>query len=228
MTDRLDRPVWHSLTGPLAHLARGDDQARRFLPDVNMFASGPDDSIASQAAIAALFEPAEQFYMLQGPAIPAMAGTRVVKAAMGVQMVFDAQALAAVEAEDIVPLTSADAADMLALATLTQPGPFLARTHEMSQFFGIRYEGRVVAMAGERMRFEGYSELSGVCTHPDFQGQGLARRLSVHVCRQILARGERPFLHAWASNAGAIRLYESLGFVWRRDVHAAILERLED
>lgn len=228
MTDRLDRPVWHSLAGPLAHLARGDEQARRFLPDVNMFAAGPDDSAVSQAAIAALFAPKEQFYMLQGPAIPAMAGTRVVKAAMGVQLVFDAQALAAVEAGDIVPLTSADAADMLALATLTQPGPFLARTHEMSQFFGIRHEGQLVAMAGERMRFEGHSELSGVCTHPDFQGQGLARRLSVHVCGQILARGERPFLHAWASNAGAIRLYESLGFAWRRDVHAAILERLED
>jgi predicted GNAT family acetyltransferase len=114
---------------------------------------------------------------------------------------------------------------MLALAQLTQPGPFLARTHVMGMFRGIRIDGRLAAMAGERMRVPGYTELSGVCTHPDFRGRGLARRLSAIVCAGIDARGETPFLHAWKDNHAAIALYEQLGFRLRAEVNVAVLER---
>jgi predicted GNAT family acetyltransferase len=114
---------------------------------------------------------------------------------------------------------------MLELATLTEPGPFLARTHTMGTFIGIRIGGQLVAMAGERMRFPGYTEVSGVCTHPEFRGRGLARRLSAAVVAGIEARGDQAFLHAWKTNHSAISLYEGLGFKIRTEVNAAVLRR---
>lgn len=126
---------------------------------------------------------------------------------------------------DMQVLGDADADNMLQLATLTEPGPFFARTHTMGRFIGVRIDGRLAAMAGERMRFPGHVEVSGVCTHPDFRGRGLARRLSAAVTADIQRRGEQPFLHAWATNAAAIALYESLGYETRATLNIAVLKR---
>lgn len=141
-----------------------------------------------------------------------------------------ARLAAGIEGHDehpIVELGDADAGDMLALATLTRPGPFMRHTHHMGRFVGVRIHGRLAAMAGERFRFSGYTEVSGVCTHPDFRGRGLAARLSRHVASRILARGEMPFLQSWSSHAQAIRLYERLGFRVRREIHVAVLARAD-
>jgi predicted GNAT family acetyltransferase len=112
---------------------------------------------------------------------------------------------------------------MLALATATQPGPFFARTHELGTFWGVKVDGRLVAMAGERMKPPGYTEVSGVCTDPGHRGKGYAALLSRTVATQIMARGETPMLHAYASNTPAIRLYEQLGFELRTHVNVTIL-----
>ena len=220
----LDRPIWSSLSTAHEALSLGDERARRYLPDVNLFASARDDSGEALAALAALVGPGEQVYQLQVPEITVPPGLVAVKRAWGVQMVAQ-QPLAGGPGDDIVPLGDEDAAEMLALAQLTQPGPFLARTHRMGRFHGVRIGGRLAAMAGERFRFPGWTEVSGVCTHPDFRGQGLARRLSQHLAALIAARGDTAFLHAWRDNTPAIRLYESLGFAWRSDVHVAVLAR---
>jgi len=148
-----------------------------------------------------------------------------VKEARGVQMLAAQGLRAQASFDGIVPLGDADAPEMLALAHLTEPGPFLERTHAMGRFLGVRIDGRLAAMAGERMRLPGYTEVSGVCTHPEFRGRGLARRLSAAVAAAIEARGDRAFLHAWRSNAAAIALYESLGFELRSEVNVAVLER---
>jgi predicted GNAT family acetyltransferase len=118
----------------------------------------------------------------------------------------------------IEALTEADAEEMLALAKLTEPGPFTLKAQALGTFYGIRIDDRLAAMTGERMKVDGFGEVSGVCTHPDFRGKGLARILSVLVARKILARGETPFLHAWADNVGAIRLYEQIGFTVRAEL----------
>ena len=111
-----------------------------------------------------------------------------------------------------MPLGPAHADQAVALAALTRPGPFGPRTIELGEYFGCFEGGRLVAMAGERMHAGDLHEISGVCTHPDFQGRGLARRLVARLVRRQLARGETPFLHVMRDNAGAHGLYLRMGF----------------
>jgi predicted GNAT family acetyltransferase len=218
----LDRPVWASLAHA-PHLAEGGALARRFRRDVNMFAAGCDDSPASLAALRGLVLDGDSVIVLQVPAIIIPDGLMVARGAAGVQMLA-ARPIAPLAGDDnVVALGDADASEMLALAQLTEPGPFLSRTHTMGRFVGVRINGCLAAMAGERLRFAGFTEVSGVCTHPDFRGKGLARRLSSVVANAIQQRGDRPFLHAWASNQAAIALYESLGFELRTAVQIAVL-----
>jgi predicted GNAT family acetyltransferase len=221
----LDRPVWASLTTHHAHLSEGSELARRFVPDVNLFASVVAETSVALEALAQLVRPGETIFILQVPEIVVPPGFELVKLAKGVQMVATDSLSAEVQREDIRVLTDDDVAEMLALARLTEPGPFLTRTHVMGTFRGIHLDGRLAAMAGERMRFPGYTEVSGVCTHPDFRGRGLARCLSTVVAARIEARGERPFLHAWQSNHAAIALYETLGFELRTEVNVAVLRK---
>ncbi len=221
----LDRPVWASLTTHLARWAEGGPLALRFRRDVQGFASAVDDSAAAAQALADLVLPGEQVYLAQAAAITAPAGLVTLKAAPVLQMLGATEAGAPEDAHDVLELGDADAPEMLALARLTRPGPFMARTHRLGRFIGVRREGRLVAMAGERMRQPGFTEVSGVCTHPDSRGQGLARRLSALVAAHIRARGEQPYLHVWADNTGAIALYEALGFRLRATINVAQLER---
>ena len=123
---------------------------------------------------------------------------------------------AAPKRDDMIELSAADAPEMVALAELTKPGPFLLRTHELGAFFGVRFDGRLGAMAGERLKLPGFTEISGVCTHPDFRGQGLAAALIGRVAEEIQSRGETPFLHVFSHNAPAIAVYERLGMKKRR------------
>ncbi|MGB6309762.1 MAG: GNAT family N-acetyltransferase [Steroidobacteraceae bacterium] len=220
----LDRPVWASLRHA-PQLAEGGDLAKRFRRDVNLFASACDDSPASLAALRELVLEGESIYVAQVPAIRVPTGLVAARTAQGVQMLATRPIASQTGDHSIVELGDADAPEMLALAQLTEPGPFLPRTHTMGRFIGIRIDGRLAAMAGERMRFPGFTEVSGVCTHPDFRGQGLARRLSAVVANAIQQRGEQPFLHAWATNHAAIALYESLGFDLRTAIQIAVLTR---
>lgn len=221
----LDRPVWASLCGPQIALSVGGPLARRYAPGVNVFASARDDSAEALRALADLIAPEAPAYIAQAPAIVVPPGCTVLKTAVGVQMLASRPQPVQAPAPDIVTLGEADAPEMLALALLTEPGSFLPRSHTMGCFLGVRIGGRLAAMAGERMRPEGHVEISGVCTHPDFRGRGLARRLSAAVAAAIEARGERPFLHAWRSNAAAIALYESLGFEPRVELQVAVIAR---
>jgi predicted GNAT family acetyltransferase len=143
---------------------------------------------------------------------------------VGVQMVARSVTAPAPSGE-IVDLDDADASEMIALAALTKPGPFIARTHTLGDFVGIRKDGRLVAMAGERFKLGGHTEISGVCTHPDWRGRGYAGLLSRVVATRIAARGETPILHAFATNTAAIRLYEQLGFEIRATLNGAIFRR---
>jgi GNAT superfamily N-acetyltransferase len=210
----LDRVVWNALNGPHAKFAEGGALARRYRPDIIPFAAARDSSAESLAALAALPKPGEVMVMWDAEEPPLPPGLVSARTGNLVQMIL-AREPEAMDDARIEALTEADAEEMLALARLTEPGPFTLKAQALGTFYGIRMDGKLAAMTGERMKPEGFGEVSGVCTHPDFRGRGLARVLSVFVARKILARGETPFLPAWTENAAAIRLYEQIGFAVR-------------
>ena len=219
----LDRPIWAALSGRQANFALGDGPALRIATDVGVFVATRDDSTESLEALAALVRAHGESWRMEVGAAP-VPGTETISEALGVQMVAEALTPAPPPAFAFEPLTEADAPAMLALATLTKPGPFADRTHQLGDFVGVKLGGELIAMAGERLKPEGFTEVSGVCTHPDHRGRGYAAGLMRHVAGRIRARGETPFLHAYATNTGAIGLYESLGFRIRTQVTVSALK----
>lgn len=210
----LDNPAWSSLTGPHAGFAERSGAAARYPADVSPFAALPADPDA--AAWAGLAELAGTgAVVLTGPQHRPPPGWSVTALIPGVQL--DGSAVAGAPDPEAIPLTEADVPEMLDLVRRTQPGPFEKRTRELGTYLGIRRGGALVAMAGERMHPPGWTEISAVCTDPAHRGQGLAARLTLAVAAGIRARGDVPFLHTGAHNAPAIRLYEALGFVLRRE-----------
>ncbi|GLY02901.1 MULTISPECIES: GNAT family N-acetyltransferase [Actinoplanes] len=204
----LNNPVWAALSGPQACFADAAGDAARYRPEIAPFAALRDPADpAAWRDLAGLTATA----LLTGPALTPRSGWETVATGHGVQMV--GQSMTGVDDPEAVPLTEADVPEMLELVARAKPGPFRKRTVDMGRYLGIRNEhGRLIAMAGERFRLPGWTEVSAVCTDPAFRGRGLGARLTMAVAAGILARGELPFLHAVHDNADAIRLYERLGF----------------
>jgi predicted GNAT family acetyltransferase len=220
----LDRPVWSALTTRHAGLAEGGSLARRYHPSITLFAEARDASNECLRALGELAGRNEKLLLVQADDIVLPPGFSAITAASAVQMVAR-RPLEKVEDERLERLSDADAADMLALAKLTNPGPFSLKAQRLGEFWGVKVNGALVAMAGERMKQDGYTELSGVCSHPDVRGRGLARLLSLFVAGRIVERGELPYLHAYATNTVAIALYKSIGFEVRRMMKVALIRR---
>ena len=220
----LDRPVWNALSTRQAHHAQGGTIALRMAPDIGVFAASAGSTPEHLDALTALAPPHGQIWLVEDDNFPLPPRLHAVSAAVCHQMTLTALTPSAspIAAE---PLTEADAPAMLALATLTVPGPFFTRTHTLGRFIGLKENGALIAMAGERLQPPGHTEVSGVCTHPDHRGRGYAGALMRIVAERILARGETPFLHVYASNTGAIALYEKLGFTLRREITMTVLTR---
>jgi hypothetical protein len=199
--------------------------ARRYDPAYGVFAAVADKSPESLAGLGALVAEYGDVALLEPDPPTSAPGVALHSQDLGVQMTAQRLTPAPEAGFEMVPLSDADGPEMLALATLTAPGPFFVRTHQLGDFFGVKEDGRLVAMAGERMKPDGFTEVSGVCTHPDRRGRGYAGALMRLVAQRILDRGETPFLHAYASNTGAIALYETLGFTLRREVLMTRLTR---
>lgn len=226
MTHILDRPAWNALATVHAAFAEGTLHARRYAPSIVPFAAMKDDTPESIAAITSLPLAGETIALVEARAIPALAGFEAIIDATLVQMLAE-NPFERIEDTRIEKLGERDAADMLALATLTKPGPFTLRAQSLGTFWGIRMEGRLVAMGGQRMRQPGFAELSGLCVHPDMQGKGLGKLMLRFVAGEISAGNETVYLHAYKQNAGAVGLYRSLGFAIRSDMHFRVVKRAE-
>jgi GNAT superfamily N-acetyltransferase len=216
----LDRIVWASLTGAHARFAEVHGRAARYLSEVSPFHSVADiTDPAAWADLAGLAGPDTDVFVA-APGVTCPPGWEQQMRLSGVQMIDEG--VPAIPDGEAIVLGPADIAEMLDLVERTKPGPFRPRTIEMGTYLGIRREGALVAMAGERLHPPGYTEISAVCTDPAYRGQGLAARLMGAVAAGIRDRGETPILHAAATNTGAIRLYEKLGFVRRTEMIFAI------
>lgn len=223
--DPLSRPVWSMLTGPQAHLSETFGGALRIDPGYGPFAAAVDRSEAALSDLGNLVRTStNEVWLVEEDEWPAPAGTQVVRCAPLLQMVADSKGDGVPDDPDIVPLDDGALPEMAALAEATRPGPWGPKTHCYGQFFGIRIEGALAAMAGERMRpAPQIAEVSGVCTWPQYRGQGLARRLIAHVMDAQRRRGDTPFLHSYAGNEAAIGLYRSLGFAPAREMVVTVL-----
>jgi ribosomal protein S18 acetylase RimI-like enzyme len=226
----LDNVIWQALNTSQSHLGTRHAQAAKFHKDVNLLGGFAEPSVEGYESLGFLLRPAERVGLfLQAPPEPPAGWTMVVTLPL-LQMAYENDSGAAAVAEDksIIRLSDADVPEMLALTKLTKPGPFAKRTREMGDYFGIRVNGQLAAMAGERLRIPGYTEVSAVCTHPDHLRHGYATTLVSIVLRHILERKERPFLHVRGDNESAIALYERLGFRKRPPLHYAILEKVAE
>jgi len=220
----LDRPVWNALATRHAALAEGDALARRFRADISIFAAAANAGAAATAALRALVPADGAIGLVEADPPPPLPETRIALQASLDQMLLDAPLPPAKRAPiDWIALGDADAPQMRALAERTRPGPFSANTHRMGDFVGVRRDGRLVAMAGERLKLPGFTELSAVCTDPEWRGHGFAEALMRVLIERSLARGEAVFLHCFADNP-AVRLYAALGFRVRRPIVYTMLE----
>jgi len=213
----LDNAIWFSLTTGHSDIAEGDGRARRYPIGVSPLGAIQDTSDASFDALAALLQPNEEI-ALGSPTEILPTGGLEAFARMTLKQMVRSSLSRPIPEQHVVPLGTADVADMLTLIEITKPGPFRSRTHELGQYFGIRVDGRLVAMAGERLRPVGYTEISAVCTHPNYRGRGYGRGLVEALVRNIIDRGNVPILHVEKDNQAA-SLYEAVGFSIRQTIH---------
>jgi len=206
----LDNPVWHALTGPHARFSERTGAAARYAPDVAPFAAMPDNAPDEWEALGKLIGPGGAAVVFRSDDLEVPDQWSVPMRLRGLQMVASG-AIGEPDA-DAVRLTKDDVADILALVGRTRPGPFFSRTVELGTYLGLREDGNLVAMAGERIHLAGYTEVSAVCTDEAVRKRGLATRLVRAIAAGIEARCETAILHVASENVGAIRVYEAVGF----------------
>jgi ribosomal protein S18 acetylase RimI-like enzyme len=225
----LDNIIWNALTTRQSQFAACFEQARRFVPEVGPLAGFAEPTKQGYESLAGLLSVGTTVAVFLEEPYEPRPGWKVVGGAPLLQMVCDngAWQRPGERSQDLkfVELNSGDSPEMLELTSLTKPGPFGTRTHELGTYLGIRVDGKLVAMAGERLKIPGFTEVSAVCTHPDHLGRGYAATLMKEVMRRICDRGETPCLHVRHDNVRAIELYKRLGFHERRVAYFALLRK---
>ena len=216
--------IWRAFAGSQRHLTLGTEHVRRFAPGYSPLLAFAEPSKADFAAMAPFCQPGEKFYCGEWSGAEPDGWTIELDTTM-CPMLWSDSPPAPDDSLDVVRLRAEHVAQATELTALTRPGPFGERTIELGEWYGLFEDGLLVAMAGERLQDGKLREISGICTRPEFQGRGLARRMTELMIRRLLARGETPFLHVAAKNTRAIDLYRKLGFVVTREVPMRIVTK---
>jgi ribosomal protein S18 acetylase RimI-like enzyme len=222
----LDNVIWQALTTKQVQFAEARGQARRFMPEVTALTGLGDENPQNFASLGELIGPRGTGALFLDHPYEDRDGWEYVVGAPLLQMVCDSRTVHQNTNFEIVELGLQNSPEMIELTMLTKPGPFGPRTHELGTYLGIRREGKLVAMAGERLKVPGYTEVSAVCTHPDHLGNGYAQALMSAVMRGIRERGETPFLHVRGDNTRAVKVYEKLGFKTRKRGYFAEIRKV--
>ena len=225
MSHPLHNPVYNALISGDKHLALGTDAVKYFDETVSPFVGFPDNYNGFDE-LHDLLPPGRKVLYATPEKIEIPKGWKLAVLVEGLQFVFEMDSIIATPSIDPVPLSDQNIDEMIELAMLTRPGPFDKRTIEFGHYFGIFENGRLASMTGQRMHVEDFTEISAVCTHPDFLGRGYAAALLQHQLRLILSQGKQPFLHVRADNARAIEIYERLGFKVSREMMFYFMKRL--
>jgi ribosomal protein S18 acetylase RimI-like enzyme len=221
MLESLDNPIWSALTTEHRLLARSHGLARRYPPDVSPLAALLHPTNYAFADLQRLVSPGEQVALFTASPLDVPGNWQVSRSRWIEQMICEASLAPPPVAP--LPLGATDVPEMLELTAATEPGPFLAQTIQMGSYFGIRAsDGRLVAMAGERLRSTAFAEISAVCTHPKFRGHGYARDLTTFLASEILAAGKTPFLQVKSEN-GAKVVYDKIGFRLRSAIYLTVI-----
>ena len=222
----LNRPVWSALTTGDRRFAEGGSLALRFPPDIAPFGAAADDSPEAFAFLRELLAEGGRVALVTLDKLKPYHGFEVVREAPIIQMIADAETPAPAKGPMPIVLGPGDVPEMLRLTEQTNPGPFGPRTHELGQYIGVRVDGALAAMAGERMRLNGAVEISAVCVGPEHRGKGYAAFLVAWLVRKLREEGAMPVLHLFTDNP-AIALYERLGFTKRKTLRLTVLARAE-
>src|SRR5215510_9099649 len=221
MLESLDNPIWFALTTELRLLARSHGLARRYAPDVSPLVALLHPTNEAFADLRRLVGPGEHVALFTASPLDVPGDWQVDRSRWMQQINYEASLVSPPVAS--LPLGTTDVPEMLELTAATGPGPFLPQTIRMGSYFGIRAsDGRLVAMAGERLQSTAFAEISAVCTHPDGRGRGYARVLVTFLVAQILAAGKTPFLHVKSEN-GAKVVYEKIGFRLRTALSLTVI-----
>jgi GNAT superfamily N-acetyltransferase len=220
---QLDNPTYAALCGAHARFAQVSGRARRYHLDVSPFLALPSPPSAQDWQDAASLVAPGTYTAVRYSGTEPPDPWKAVQTFDLVQMI--GERVTATDCSEAIPLGGADVPEMLKLVSQTEPGPFLTRTIELGDYLGIRCDGVLVAMAGERFRLDNWTEISAVCTRPDHRGRGLASRLIGALVAGIQLRSQGAFLHVLATNTGAIRLYEQLGFRVRQTATLVVVTR---
>jgi ribosomal protein S18 acetylase RimI-like enzyme len=227
----LDNVIWQALITRQARFAEISDRARRFVHEVSPLAGFEEPNDNGYASLSKLVGAGTTAAVFLDIPYSQRSGWEFVVGAPLLQMVAEPASRSghptSSNGYELLELGPADSPEMLALTALTKPGPFGTRTHELGTYIGLRQEAKLVAMAGERLKVPGYTEISAVCTHPEHNGKGYAGLLMTEIMHRIRDRGETAFLHVRQDNARAITLYERLGFQARKLLHFAVLRKLK-
>lgn len=226
MSQLLHNPVFNALTSGDQHFSLGTDKVKFFPEQVSPFAGFETGYEKGFEDLYELLSPGRRILYAIPASITEPKGWKFAAIVDGLQFVYKGNGEFPPLKIQPVSLHTLHVEEMVALAKLTKPGPFDMRTIEFGYYHGIFENGRLAAMTGQRLHLDEYTEVSAVCTHPDFIGKGYAAALTQHQAQLILSQGKTPFLHVRADNARAIEIYKRLGFEISREMKFYFMKRL--